>query len=589
MTHSERSATLAPIMHAPRLAALVALPLALSACSDWVPPQPPPVAEIPAHPSPFAKPAAKRRVIAFGPVRDRVLDEILEDDPGLGRSLGLHVYDGKVAPISAAAIEARAARLRRARTDLADVDVASLSPDDKLDHALLASKVDQSLFQLEDLEVWKRRPQSYDDIFSVASYLDRDYAPIAERAARLLAHEEAALTEAPHIKKNLVSPLSAPVVETAIKIYKGYVEYLRKDVPKRLKGVGDKAFQEKLAKTNEALAAAAADLVEHLNKELPKGDGSHVLGEARYRKLLRVQEGIDLPLSELKKMGEDDLARNKKAYEDLLAKKIKPKRVDKASLFREAEKLLAESRKFIVDKKLVTMPDDEKAIVKDTPPYMRWNFAFLDSPGAFEEKAKEAFYYITKPDPKWPKAEQAAYLPERGVLLSTTIHEVYPGHFLQRRWEKRAPTRVQKVLSSYSFVEGWAHYGEQMMIEEGFGAKDPESRLGQLGDALLRNCRVVVSLGLHAEGMTLAQAEERFAKDCHQDKVTAREQAVRGTFDPGYFAYTLGKIQILALRDEAKKKLGAKFSLQRFHDALLSHGAPPVPLIKDRVLAEIEK
>jgi uncharacterized protein (DUF885 family) len=175
----------------------------------------------------------------------------------------------------------------------------------------------------------------------------------------------------------------------------------------------------------------------------------------------------------------------------------------------------------------------------------------------------------------------------RGVALSTAIHEVYPGHFLQRQWERRAPTRTQKILESYSFVEGWAHYGEQMMIEEGFGADDAQNHLGQLSDALLRNCRVVVSLGVHAEGMKLAAAEKRFMTDCHQDKASARQEAARATFDPGYFAYTLGKIQILALREEAKKRLGAKFSLKRFHDALLAHGAPPVPLIRDRVLADL--
>ena len=174
-----------------------------------------------------------------------------------------------------------------------------------------------------------------------------------------------------------------------------------------------------------------------------------------------------------------------------------------------------------------------------------------------------------------------------GILLATTVHETFPGHFLQGQWVRRAPTRAQKIFGSYSFIEGWAHYTEELMVEQGFGAEEPQNRLGQLSDALLRNCRFVVSLGVHTAGMTLAQAEERFIKDCFQDKATAREQARRATFDPGYFAYTLGKIQILDLREEAKKKLGTKFSLQAFHDALLAHGSPPVPLVKERVLAEI--
>ena len=247
------------------------------------------------------------------------------------------------------------------------------------------------------------------------------------------------------------------------------------------------------------------------------------------------------------------------------------------------------SRQFVIDRKIATLPfPDDKAVLKETPPFQRWNAAFLDGPGPFETKVTQAYYYITRPDPTWPKKEQEEYLMGLGILMATTVHEVYPGHFLQGQWIHKAPTRAQKMLASYSFVEGWAHYGEQMMVEEGFGAEDPQNKLGQLSDALLRNCRFVVSLGLHTEGMTLAQAEKRFITDCHQDKATAREQAVRGTFDPGYFAYTLGKVQILALREEAKKKLGAKFSLQKFHDALLSHGSPPVPLIHDRVLKDLE-
>ena len=574
-----------------RRIAAIALLGALSACGGWTPPPPPPVSAIPAYPGPTAPPkkAAKATPLsAFAALRDRILDRWLADDPSMGRSAGLHEWDGKIADYSSAAISTRLARVEKERAELAAVDKKKLSADEALDLALLLQRADMTLFLGRDLDVFRRAPQSYEDLFSVNGYLDRDYAPLAQRAERLLAHEEAALAQLPNIEKNLASPLSKPVVETSIKIFRGYAEYLRKDVPKQLAGVGSPAFQEKLAKTNEALAAAAVALAERLAKvELKKADNSHVLGPDRYRKLLEVQEGLRISLPELEKMGEDNLAANKKAYEDLVRKKVKLLPTKKEALFGDAGQLTAAARRFVADKKLVTIPTDEQAIVKETPPFQRWNAAFLDGPGVFEKKALPGFFYITLPDPTWSKKEQEDYLTPHGVLLSTTIHEVYPGHFLQGQWLKRAPTRAQKLLTSYSFVEGWAHYGEQMMIEEGFGADSPESRLGQLSDALLRNCRVVVSLGLHTKRMTLAQAEGRFIRDCHQDKATAREQAARGAFDPGYFAYTLGKIQILALRDEAKKRLGAKFSLQRFHDALLAHGAPPVPLIRERVLHEI--
>ncbi|AUX48147.1 hypothetical protein SOCE26_096770 [Sorangium cellulosum] len=576
-----------------RLATLAAL-CALSACSGGAPAPPssaaaPPPAAPPLLATPPSAPAQPAAAPAepFAALRERILREWIADEPAFARSRGLHEQDGKVGDYSAAAIQGRLARLTRDRAALAAASAAALSPDDALDRALLLQQIDLCLFNGEDLEDWRRKPQFYGDLFGVNHYLDRAYAPLPDRARHLLAHEKAALAEVPHIRENLASPLPRPVIEVAAKIYRGYAEYLRGDVVKLLKGVGDAAFQADFEETNAALADAAQALADHLIQvELPKGDASHVLGEARYRKLLLAQEGLSIPLADFKKMGEEDLAANKAAYQ-ALARTVKATRPKAQRLLAEATRVMEASRKFVVDKQLVSLPTDERAIVKETPPYMRWNSAFLEAPGPFEREGLEAFYYITMPDPSWPRREQEEYVMPKGTLLSTTVHEVYPGHFVQGLWEKRAPTTAQRLFGSYSFVEGWAHYIEQMMIEEGFGKEDPQNRLGQLADALLRNCRVVVSLGVHAEGMSLEQAERRFVDDCFQDRATAREQAVRGTFDPGYFAYTLGKVQILKLREEAKAALGPAFSLRRFHDALLAHGSPPVPLLRDRVLAEL--
>ncbi|AGP41636.1 hypothetical protein SCE1572_48390 [Sorangium cellulosum So0157-2] len=575
--------------------ALAAALAPIAACSGGASAPPPSAGEAPraAAPPAAATPAAPARPEEaprepFAALRDRIVRAWVADEPAFARSRGLHEQDGKVGDYSAAAIERRLARLERDRAALAAIDAAALSPDEALDRALLLQQIDLKLFNGRDLEEWRRRPQFYGELFGVNHYLDRAYAPLPERARRLLEHEKAALAQVPRVLENLASPLPKPVVEVAAKIFRGYAEYLRGDVVKLLKGVGDAAFQADLEETNAALADAAERLAEHLAKvELPKGDASHVLGEARYKKLLLAQEGLSIPLAEFKRMGEEDLAANKAAYQEL-ARKVKPTRPKAEQLLAEATRVMEASRRFVVDRGIVSLPSDERAIVKETPPYMRWNSAFLDAPGPFERKGLEAFYYITKPDPSWPKKEQEEYVMPRGTLLSTTVHEVYPGHFVQGLWVNRAPTEAQRMFESYSFVEGWAHYAEQMMIEQGFGKEDPQSRLGQLADALLRNCRVVVSLGVHAEGMGLDEAERRFVDDCAQDRATAREQALRATFDPGYFAYTLGKLQILKLREEAKAAQGAAFSLRRFHDALLAHGSPPLPLIRERVLAELE-
>ncbi|HXN32831.1 MAG TPA: DUF885 domain-containing protein [Polyangiaceae bacterium] len=529
-----------------------------------------------------ASPAA---IHAFTLLRDGVMSEVLADDPTSARDLGLHEYDGKVAPISRDAIAARVERLSKAADDLAGVDRAALSDDEMLDIAELDCQLRTSLFWLVDLDAPRKYPQFYEPLFSVNPFIDRDYAPLDERAKRLLAHEEAALGEVGHIRENLAPPLSAPVADVAARNFSGFATYLRGDVAKVMGKVGDDAQRARFAHANEALAAAASDLAGWLRKEAVHGDQSHVLGIDRYAKLLRVQEGLTLPLTEFERMNEDDLAANKKAYE-ALARAVKDKPVKETGYFATAEHMMKDARTFVIAHRIVSLASDDEATVRETPPYKRWNAASIEMSGPFES-VKSAFYYLTIPDRSWPNKEREAYLGTVGDLLGTTIHEVYPGHFVQGRWQERAPTRAQKAFGDYAFVEGWAHYTEQMMVEEGFGKDDPGSELAMRRGALLRNCRFAASVGIHTKGMTVEQAAKRFVDDCHQDAPTAREQAVRGTFDPGYFAYTLGKLQIIALRDDAKRKLGDKFSLQRFHDALLSHGAPPIALVRDRVLREI--
>jgi hypothetical protein len=522
---------------------------------------------------------------SFDVLRDRILDELLADDPSTARDLGLHQYDGKVAPLSADALAARRARLERASSELAAVDGSVLTSDERIDRAELQSWVQTSRFWLVDMDAPHHRPQEYEDLFSVSVYIDRDYAPLGVRAAALLAQEEAALREVGHARENLTPPLSKPLAEVASRNFAGFATYLRGDVVRMMGAQGDAEEQKRFASTNESLAKAADELSAWLESQAANGDQSHVLGRERYTALLRAQEGLTIPLDAFERLNEENLAINKRAYESL-ADHVRPRPVDEKSLFSTAARMMRGARSFIVDHAIVTIPTKDEPVVREMPPYERWNAASIEMSGPFET-ARSAYYQLTIPDKLWPEAERQAYLGSLGSLLGTTIHEVYSGHFVQGRWAERAPTRVQKAFQSYSFVEGWAHYGEQMMIDEGFGNDDPANRLAMLEGALLRNCRFAASVGMHTKGMTVEQAERRFMTDCHQDKATAHEQAVRGTFDPGYFAYTLGKLQILALREEARAALGARFSLQRFHDALLAHGSPPVALIHDTVLRDL--
>lgn len=535
---------------------------------------------------------------------ERLLDGLLDLSPSRCRGLGLHDRgDGRVADYSAAGIAARERFLAGAHEQLEALGPLA-DPDHELDRRLLDLTVQNELFELEELSQWQRRPAFYEELFSVDDYLTRDYAPLDTRAAALLRHVNAALPQTEHVLANLKGPLPRAFVETDIGVYKGYAEYLRGDVATLLADVKDAALRDAAIGATSRLAARAEAIAAQLEKvELPRADESHVLGEARFRKLLAVQDGLTMDLGELERMAEEDLAKNKRAYEALVAEGVKERRPAAGELLGVATEMTAKSRAFLEQKGIVSIPEEGKLLVRESPPYMRWNSAFLSGPGPFDAPSLPAYYYITLPDPKWPAAEREAYIMPFGTLLATSVHEVYPGHFLHGLWIRRAPTRAQKALRTYSFVEGWAHYTEQMMVEEGFGARwggtgasrapadadDKETRLGQLGDALLRNCRVVGAIALHTKGATTGDVARRFEQDCKQDPATAKQQARRGTFDPGYYAYTLGKLQIYALRAKARDKLGPRFDLRRFHDALLSHGAPPVALIEQRVLDDLAR
>ncbi len=520
-------------------------------------------------------------------LREEYLAAWLRAEPAAGRALGLHEHDGKVADYTRSAIEARIGELKSLLGRLDALSADALDADARLDLALLKRHARLSVFRLVSVPEWQTRPAFYEELFAVNVYLDRDYAPLKERAQRLLEHQRAALAQVAHMRQNLTSPLPRPIVETAIKIYEGYAAYLKGEVRERLAALPDARFQQEFARSNQLLATEAERFATHLRKfELPRADASHVLGPERYAQLLQIQEELPFDTLELKRRAAADLAKNSAAYDEL-SRRVRVTRPPAAALLDQAALLVERSREFVAKKRLVTVPGAGAASVRETPPYMRYNQAFLNGPGPFDP-AEEAFYYITLPDPSWPKREREQYVMTYGNLLATSVHEVYPGHFVQGQWMRRAPTRVQKMMDSYSFVEGWAHYVEQMMVDEGFGAEDEQYRLGQLADALLRDCRVLASIGIHTEGMSVPEAARLFETACHQDTATAREQAVRGTFDPGYFAYTLGKLQILELRAEAQRRLGARFELGRFHDALLAHGAPPVPMIRERVLADLD-
>lgn len=539
--------------------------------------------------APASSAAANHKAVSmpFADYSAELLGACFDLWPSWGRQVGKHRYDGRVADYLERSIRQRREFLEQAIKELKSYQPTSLTYNEALDRNILINMLSLRLFRHDKLNIRSENPRFYGELFDVSNYIDFAYAPLPQRLEKLVLHQEAALKQVPHVLANLAPVLSKPLVETSVKVYSGYASYLRKDVAKLFRASASPELQKRFERSNSQLAAAAERIAEQLKTVfLPRADANKfALGKERYLAFVAAQEGRAMRLGELESIAKKDLERNRQAYLKLRSK-VTITRPKASKLLVEATRLMNESRVFVEKHKLVTIVSDDRAVLRETPPYMRWNAAFLNMPGPFD-KARQGFYYITLPDPAWPKEEQESYIFPYGTLMATTVHEVYPGHFLHGLWIRRAPTDVQKITESYSFTEGWAHYTEQLMIEQGFGKEDPQNRLGQLSDALLRNCRFVASIGLHAKGMTVAEAAELFEKQCFQDKATARQQAIRGTFDPGYFAYTLGKLQILELRAELKKRLGKDFNLQKFHDALLGHGSPPLALIRGRVLQEL--
>ena len=272
-----------------------------------------------------------------------------------------------------------------------------------------------------------------------------------------------------------------------------------------------------------------------------------------------------------------------------------PRPINSSSLSRATFTSLLD---FIRTHHIVTISTDEKPVVEETPPFMRaTTFASMDSPGPYETHATTSYFNVTLPDPSMTPAQVEGFMHSFniGTVISTSVHEAYPGHYVQYLFSFQAPSRVRKILSANTNVEGWAHYTEQMMLDQGYGqpgsgAKNEREskflRLGQLQDALLRNARFIVGIQMHTGNMSFDQAVDFFEKEGYQSKETALVETRRGAGDPTYLYYTLGKIEIMKLRADLMKKQGAAFSLQEFHDNFLRQGLPPIKIVREALLGD---
>ncbi len=553
--------------------------------------------------------------VEYEAVAEEYIKTYLAAHPLEGTALGLHEYDGKITDYSRLALDAELSRLRRFDDRLTKFDPGELSPRQSIDLRILQAAVKKELFQMQEMSIFERNPMVYARAADVNVYIKRNFAPLEDRVRSLVAIE----SQIPNIliaaRTNLSDVLPRPYVELAVQIARASSDFLKKDLVAAVAGLKDEQIRVAFQESNRKAASALTDYAAWLEREkLPKASLDFALGEEKFRRLLTQTELVDLPPEKILEIGMEQLKTEQAAFADA-AKKIDPnesaievfKQIQSEhptpeKLIPDVGKDLDKIRKYVSSHHLVTIPSDVRAKVKETPQYLRaTSFASMDTPGPFERRATEAYYYVTPTENDWPEKQKQEWLTAFNYYTSdvVSIHEAYPGHYVQfLRLNASTASKVEKIFGSYAFIEGWAHYCEKMMIDEGYGSptaatpseedvkRAAKYRMAQADEALLRLCRLCVSIKMHTQHMSVEEATKFFQQNCYYEEKPARQEAIRGTFDPGYLNYTLGKLQILKLRDDYKAQQGDEFSLQKFHNELLNHGMPPIRLLREIMLKD---
>lgn len=525
---------------------------------------------------------------------DRFFDEYyFPFNPTSATSAGIHKYDAELEDFSKAGIGRRIAKLK-------EFEAAFGKTPADADRDLLLATIRSSLLELEVVKNWEKNPDFYTGTMTYSAFviMSRTFAPPDARLRSLISRERKMPKFLADARANLKTPPKI-FTEVAIEQLPGIISFFEQDVPLAFTKVTDAKLQADFKSANTSVISALRKYETYLKSDLlAKSTGDFRLGAATFSKKLLYDEMVDIPLDRLLQIGYDDLHRNQQRFRETAAliDKSKTARQILTDLEKEhpaPDKLLdayrgtLESlRNFITSHKIVTIPSPVLPIVEETPPFARaLTTASMDTPGPYETVAKEAFFNVTLPEKTWKPERIEAFMlgSHRGTILSTAIHEAYPGHYTQFLWMKDVKSRVRKLIGASSNAEGWAHYSEQMMLDEGY-SNDPKMRLGQLQDALLRDARYIVGIEMHTGKRTLDQGVEFFEKEGLQPHEIALKEAKRGTSDPTYLYYTLGKLQILKLRDDYRKMRGAKFTLQEFHDSFMKQGYPPIKIVRKAML-----
>ncbi len=553
---------------------------------------------------------------------DKIADEFIRGwlaaHPLVATSLGFHEYDGRISDFTRLSIDAELSRLKRFDERLKKIDLAKLGARAAVDLRILQSAIRRDIFDIQEFGIFENNPMTYAQALDVNVYIKRNFAPLEDRVRSIIAVENQMPNVIIAAKTNLAPVLPQPYVELAIQIARGAADFLKKDLVEALKELKDEKLLGAFAMSNRKASLALLEYANWLEKEkLPKATAPWALGEEKYRRLLAEGELVDMPSAQLLEIGLAELKREQEAFAAAariidpekpapeVFKEIQKDHPTAESLVSDTSKNLETIRQFLLDRDLISLPSKVRADVKETPRFARaTSFASMDTPGPFEKKATEAYYYVTPVEPEWPEQQKEEWLTAFNFYTTdvVSIHEVYPGHYTQfLHLNASEASKAEKIFSSYAFVEGWAHYTEKMMLDEGFGtSRNPaptqeeivraaKYRIAQSDEALLRLCRLAVSIKMHTQGMSIDEATKFLMDNCYYEEKTARQEAMRGTYDPGYLNYTLGKLQILKLREDYKAQEGDKFSLKKFHDEMLAHGMPAIRLLREIMLKDKAK
>jgi uncharacterized protein (DUF885 family) len=566
-----------------RTLALAAAASLLVACQDTASPPPPAGAATPADST------------AWNTFRDGIIEGYFELNPSYAVYQGRHELDGKITDWSDAGLQRQIEFLRAAIAQAEAFDARQLSAAQSFERDYLVSVARGELFWLEDAD----EPHSnvswyFDNGLDPGVYATRPYADAATRLRAFVAHARAIPEALAQIRANLRTPLPLSFVEFGVAGFNGYAEYYRGDGVAAFAAVDDAALQAELAAAAEDAASAMAAAAQWLAGQRAAATQDFPLGAERFARMLAATEAVTVPLDDLEALGRADLRRNQDALREAcatfapgatLGDCMAKMNASKSPLgpVEEARAQLPVLKQFLIDADLMSIPGTEEALVEEAPPYNRQNAAYIDIPGPYDT-GLPSVYYIAPPDPAWTAEEQRAYVMGSKDLLFTSVHEIWPGHFLNFLHSNRAQSPVARVFYSYAAAEGWGHYAEELVWEAGFEAGNAESHVGQLSNALLRNCRYLSAIGLHTRGMTQQQSYELFRDECYQDEGNSRQQAARGTYDPAYLNYTLGKLMIRKLRDDWTASRGGRQAWKAFHDTFLSYGGPPIPLVRRAML-----